>query len=67
MTIKDLKEALSLFAADSADGENTPVSITIDHHGGGDGSAPVGESAPITCVGFWSGKEVEIVCPGSEG
>ena len=54
MTIKDLKEALDLFAADSEAGENTPVSITIDQDG-------EDESAPITSVGFWSGKEVEIV------
>jgi hypothetical protein len=54
MTIKDLKEALDLFAADSEAGENTPVSITIDQDG-------EDESAPITSVGFWSEKEVEIV------
>jgi len=61
MTIKDLKEALDLFAADSEAGENTPVSITIvDNHG------PEDESAPITSVGFWSGKEVEICCLPSQ-
>ena len=60
MTIKDLKEALDLFAADSEAGENTPVSITIvDNHRPGFASH---YSAPITSVGFWSEKEVEIVC-----
>jgi hypothetical protein len=55
MTIKELKEALDLFAADSEAGENTPVSITVDQ----DGSHC--RPTPITSVGFWSGKEVEIV------
>jgi hypothetical protein len=54
MTIKELKEALDLFAADSEAGENTPVSIAIDQ----DGRL---NPTPITSVGFWSGKEVEIV------
>jgi len=62
MTIKELKGALDLFAADSEAGENTPVSITIV-----DNQGPEDESAPITSVGFWSEKEVEIVCqPASE-
>lgn len=62
MTIKELKGALDLFAADSEAGENTPVSITIV-----DNQGPEDESAPITSVGFWSEKEVELVCqPTSE-
>jgi len=55
LTIKDLKEALDLFAADSEAGENTPVSILIDR-------GYKDDSASITSVGFWSEKEVEIVC-----
>ena len=62
MTIKDLKEALDLFAADSEAGENTPVLITIANNQGYEEKA-----TPITSVGFWSEKEVELVCqPASE-
>jgi len=57
MTIKELKEALDLFAADSEAGENTPVSITIVDNQGYEE-----KTAPITSVGFWSEKEVELVC-----
>ena len=57
MTIKELKEALDLFAADAEAGENTPVSITINDSWGDEENA-----APITSVGLWSEKEVEIVC-----
>ena len=57
MTIKELKEALDLFTADAELGEDTPVSITINDKQGYEQNA-----APITSVGFWSEKEVEIVC-----
>jgi hypothetical protein len=62
MTIKDLKEALDLFAADSEAGENTPVSITVVDNQGYEE-----KTASITSVGFWSEKEVELVCQPTSG
>ena len=55
MTIKELKEALDLFAADSEKGEDTTVRVTAHR------SEDFDMTVSIQSVGFWNEKEVEIV------